>query len=283
MGILAESGCLEQRCLEQERDDLFQRCPKCGHAPDPADAAARASCPACGLIYAKYLAARNDSEKKIAVPSAEERSAPLEERPAAFDRLLEVPAGAGGIGFYARVAAYAFFLAWGWRLYACDIATAEINGSFMHNIILPIHEAGHVLFLFLGRFMAVAGGSILQVLLPLVLALAFVFGKGGCRRDNFAASLMLWWVSVAIIDLAPYIWDAFDPKLVLLDGRTDAESDGHDWQNILGDLGLIRRAHLIGAIAHQFGLVVMLAADAWGALLLYLQFQRRGATPDEDG
>jgi hypothetical protein len=166
---------------------------------------------------------------------------------------------------------------------AMDVGNAEIMGSFMHLIVLPIHEAGHLLFIPFGRFMSVLGGSLLQVLLPLVLMASFVFGFGGSRRDNFAASLMLWWAAVSIIDVAPYIWDAFDPKMMLLGGKTGAESDGHDWQKILGDLGLIKKAHLIAGIAHNLGLVMMLVAYAWGAVLLYLQFHRRDSDAIEDG
>lgn len=50
-----------------------------------------------------------------------------------------------------------------------------------------------------------------------------------------------------------------------------------------GALGPIKRAHMIGGIAHKLGLVVMLAAYAWGAALLYLQFRRRdGDAIEED-
>jgi hypothetical protein len=148
--------------------------------------------------------------------------------------------------------------------------------------VLPIHEAGHTLFIPFGRFMTVLGGSLFQVLLPLVLMTSFMFGFGGSRRDNFAASLMLWWAAVSIIDVAPYIWDAFDPKMMLLGRKTGAESDGHDWQNILGDVGLIKRPHLIAGIAYQLGLAMMLAAYAWGAALLYLQFHRRDSGAIEE-
>ena len=60
-------------------------------------------------------------------------------------------------------------------------------------------------------------------------------------------SFLVWWAAVSIIDVAPHVWDAFDPKVILLGGKIGAESNGHDWQNILGDLGLLKRAHLIGA------------------------------------
>ena len=260
---------------------MFQICPKCGYARKPGEIDAPERCPSCGLIFAKYLQAQ---QGKAARPSAslpasaaglaDEAAA---DRPALLDWLLYVPARVESLNFYARCIAYAFFFIWGWRLYAMDIGDADIMGSFMHAIVLPIHEAGHMLFIPFGRFMTVVGGSLFQVLLPLVLMAAFMFGFGGSRRDNFAASLMLWWAAVAIIDVAPYIWDAFDPKLMLLGGNTGVESDGHDWQNILGDLGLIKRAHLLAGIAHALGLVVMLTAYAWGAALLYFQFHRRNS------
>jgi hypothetical protein len=263
---------------------VFPKCPKCGHARAPDETASPERCPSCGLIFAKYLAAQSGAAARSPAPAAVPASAEDEGGPALLERLLYVPARVESIAFYGRCAAYLFFFAWGWQLYAKDIATGEINESFIHNIILPVHEAGHVLFMLFGRFMAVLGGSLFQVLLPLILMVSFVFGFGGSRRDNFAASLMLWWAAIAIIDVAPYIWDAFDPKMMLLGGKTGAESDGHDWQNILGDLGLIKRAHLIGGIAHKLGLVVMLAAYVWGAALLSRQYRQRDSRVlEEDG
>ncbi len=261
---------------------MFQKCPKCSTALGPGDVEARETCPACGLVFAKYLQAQQGNAASATVPASEPGGKPAADRSALLARLLYVPARVDSISFYGRCAAYLFFFVWGWRLYAMDVGDADIMGSYMHLIVLPIHEAGHILFIPLGRFMTVLGGSLLQVLLPLVLTAAFMFGFGGSRRDNFAASLMLWWAAVSIIDVAPYIWDAFDPKMMLLGGTTGAESDGHDWQNILGDLGLLKRAHLIAGIAHKLSLVVMLVAYAWGAALLYLQFHRRGGISIEE-
>ena len=265
---------------------MFERCPKCNAALAADDAQARERCPACGLVFAKYLQARAGIPVRTvhaagALPSPQLARA---QGPLWLDRLLLVPR-VGNLNFYGRCAAFALCFVWGWRIYAMDVGTGEMGASFMHLIVLPIHEAGHVLFIPLGRFMSVLGGSLMQVLLPLTLMASFVFGFGGSRRDNFAASLMLWWAAMAIIDSAPYIWDAYDPQMMLLDGKTGAESDGHDWQNILGDLGLIKRAHLIGTLAHKLGLIVMLFAHAWGAALLYLQFRNRGGDDglEEDG
>lgn len=263
---------------------MFQKCPKCNTALDSGDGGSRERCPSCGLIFAKYLQAQQDKAARAAVSSpaiAPDAEAAVD-RPALLARLMYVPARVDNMSYYGRCAAYLFFFVWGWRLYALDVGDADIMGSFMHAIVLPIHEAGHMLFMPFGRFMTVLGGTLAQVLLPLVLMASFIFGFGGSRRDNFAASLMLWWAAASIIDVAPYIWDAFDPKIMLLGGKTGAESDGHDWQNILGDLGLIKRAHLIAGIAHKLGLVVMLVAYAWGAALLYLQFRNRDSDAIEE-
>lgn len=262
---------------------MLQKCPKCNVVLDPGDAGGRERCPACGLVFAKYLQAQRSQPARATVPAPQPGAGPAPDRPALLAWLLYVPERVDRTSLYGRCAAYLFLFVWGWRLYALDIGAAEINASFMHLVVLPIHEAGHLLFMPFGRFMTTLGGSLLQVLLPLVLTASFVFGFGGSRRDNFAASLMLWWAAMSLIDLAPYIWDAFDPKMMLLGGQTGAESDGHDWQNLLGDLGLIKRAHLIAGIAHKLGLIVMLAACAWGAALLYLQFGRRGGGSVEQG
>ena len=261
---------------------MFDKCPKCNAALDRGDAEASVRCPACGLIFAKYLQAQQGRPARASVSAYGPGTEPAADRPALIDWLLYVPARVDSLNFYARCIAYAFFFVWGWRLYAMDVGDADIMNSFMHLIVLPIHEAGHMLFMPFGRFISVLGGSLLQVLLPLVLMASFMFGFGGSRRDNFAAALMLWWAAVSIIDVAPYIWDAFDPKMMLLGGKTGAESDGHDWQNILGDLGLIKRAHLLAGIAHALGLIVMLLAYAWGATLLYLQFRRRDSDALEE-
>ncbi len=74
--------------------------------------------------------------------------------------------------------------------------------------------------------------------------------------------------------MAIYMYDAFDPKIMLLDGRTGAESDGHDWQNIFGDLGLLRRARGIGLFWGFVGWLTMAVALAWAAIILWLQRER---------
>jgi hypothetical protein len=90
--------------------------------------------------------------------------------------------------------------------------------SFLHLPDLVFHEAGHLIFGVFGRFMSVLGGSLLQFLIPVVAAVAFVR-----QEEKFSAAVCAWWAGQNLVDLAPYIADARSLRLVLLGGRTGAE------------------------------------------------------------
>ena len=84
--------------------------------------------------------------------------------------------------------------------------------------------------------MTVLGGSLTQLLVPLVCAGAFLWQT----RDAFGAAIAVWWAGQNLIDLAPYINDARDLQLVLLGGRTGAEVEGHDREYLLNALRVLR-------------------------------------------
>jgi len=98
----------------------------------------------------------------------------------------------------------------------------------MHLINLVFHEAGHIVFAPFGSFMMSLGGSLLQVIVPLVCAWAFLFQQ----HDRFGASVCVWWAGESLLDLSPYIDDARSLQLMLLGGPA-AEVEGHDWKATL--------------------------------------------------
>ena len=169
--------------------------------------------------------------------------------------------------FYGRCIVLALLAIWSWLLFGYDYRDGEINSSFMHHILLPIHEAGHVLFRPFGEFMMVIGGSLFQIIFPLGISVAFIMKN----RDNFGAAIGLWWASVSLVDLSPYIYDALHPRLILLGGGTGAEDGPHDWIYLLIRMGQIDNAQHLGAFAHACGGLVMLAALAWATALLWWQ------------
>ena len=136
-------------------------------------------------------------------------------------------------------------------------------GSFLHLVDLPFHEAGHVVFAPLGGFMTVLGGSLLQLIIPIVCAVALA------RRDDwFGMAVCLWWAGENLIDLAPYIADARALQLPLLGGGTGAEVTGHDWEAILQTLGWLHLDRTLGMAAHVAGSVVMVGSLAFGVWAL---------------
>jgi len=131
-----------------------------------------------------------------------------------------------------------------------------VGASFLHLINLPFHEAGHILFMPFGAFMTSLGGSLMQILVPLVCAVSLAR-----RDDTFGACVCVWWAGQNLIDLGPYIADARALQIVLLGGFTGAEVEGHDWEAILTALGWLRFDRAIGRAAHWTGAVIM--ATSW--------------------
>ena len=68
------------------------------------------------------------------------------------------------------------------------------------------------------------------------------------NRDPFGLH-RLWLIGVSFLDIAPYAYDALEPKLMLLGGAPVKTADTID--SHASDLGLIKRAHGIGWLFHQ--------------------------------
>lgn len=171
--------------------------------------------------------------------------------------------------FAGRCVVFALILAAGIRL-MINLPSSEFAGhSFFHNISIPFHEAGHVLFGFFGDFMRTLGGSITQVMVPVVCLVAFMR-----KNDVFAASFALWWTGQNFIDMAPYINDARAQELMLIGGVTGQDVPGyHDWNNILGQLGLLKLDHAIAGLSHFFGSFLMVLSFLWCGMILYMQYK----------
>ena len=130
----------------------------------------------------------------------------------------------------------------------------------LSDIDLAIHEFGHMLFMpfgiqFLGNTMMILGGSLTQVAFPLVFFGYFMRKQDdGRRRDLFAAMVCLWWSGINLLSVAIYCADSRAGQLMLIDGSTGQESDGHDWNNLLTRWGLLE---------HDTGIARGMRAIAW--------------------
>lgn len=155
---------------------------------------------------------------------------------------------------WARVALVAGLAIWTIQFARTPLSDDAMD-SFLHLPDLVFHEAGHVIFSPFGRFMTVLGGSLMQLLVPVIAAIAFVR-----QDDRFSASICGWWAGQNLIDLAPYIADARALRLILLGGHTGAEVEGHDWEFILTRLGATHLDRQIGTAAYAIGLLIMIAS-----------------------
>jgi hypothetical protein len=176
--------------------------------------------------------------------------------------------------FAGRILAYGLLMFWGVKFIGTPMESNYVGEHFMHLINLPFHESGHLIFAPFGRFMTVLGGSLGQLLMPLICLGAFLF----YNNDAFGASVALWWFAESLMDLAPYINDARDLQLVLLGGVTGQEVEGHDWEYLLANLGWSQYDHTLAHAAYNLGIGAMVLAFLWGAILLYLQYRNLDRT-----
>lgn len=237
-------------------------CPKC-RTHRAADAI---ECTVCGIVFSKYRP--HQAGPRVAGPARSfERSQWLL---ILKQRLIDSDTTTDSLAFYGRAVVFLGLLWWGWTFIVTPLETNATGESFLHLINLPFHEAGHILFMPFGRFMTILGGSLGQVLMPIVCLVAFLVKT----RDPFGASVALWWTAESLMDMAPYINDARALDLVLLGGVTGKETDGHDWNNILAMLGCLEYDHRLAHLVYNVGILVMLASFAWGGLLVWKHARR---------
>ena len=243
----------------------YTRCPQCGHQPLPIKQALPAACPACGVILAKV---GQSVRRTASVPDADPDLRSDDTHWTAL--LTRIPARVDALSFWLRVAILAGLAIWGWQLIGMNYRNGEMGESFIHRPILVFHEAGHILFRPLGRWMMVLGGTLGQLLMPAILGGALLIKN----RDPFGASVGLWFFGVSVLDVAPYMYDALQPQLMLLSGTT-GEDGGHDWIYLFSSLGLLPKAQLIGGLVHKLGALVVMVSLGWGAWLLRRQYPQR--------
>jgi hypothetical protein len=90
---------------------------------------------------------------------------------------------------------------------------------------LVFHEAGHPLFGLLSRRLAVYGGTLMQLAIPLAVA-----GSFWSRRHTLGFAVGLAWACESLLNVATYMGDARALALPLV-GGLDPELY-HDWREI---------------------------------------------------
>jgi len=248
-------------------------CPRCGfEQPSTAE-----ECAGCGVVFSKLKA--SITTRPAAAPHRSPDPTPEEPRaPGLLGQLWaaawSAPDDVEPIELWGRAALWLGLLVLGLSYVTSPIVRSQMAPSFVHFLLgrvnLVFHEAGHLVFRMLGRFIATLGGSLMQVLVPFVCAGAFLLR----HRNTFAASAALWWAGQSLIDLAPYIQDARAQQMVLLGGVTGRDAPGyHDWNYLLGRLNLLSSDHSLARLTHLIGAFLIVLALLWGGRLLLQQYR----------
>jgi hypothetical protein len=139
------------------------------------------------------------------------------------------------------------------------IQEARGSGPFLmiDLVFIPIHEGGHLLFRFCGEFLAVAGGTLLQLGVPFVLATYFVF-----QRHVQGAAFCVFFFFEQFLPVATYMADARAQQLPLLTVG-DADFVIHDWNYLFGKLGMLQHDTQIAMAVRVLGWIGMLATTGW--------------------
>jgi hypothetical protein len=149
----------------------------------------------------------------------------------------------------AWLAFYFLFLAYAFRR----------SGDFLliDNVNLIVHEAGHLLFGWFGEALGIAGGTLLQLIVPLALGTSFAY-----RKHTAGAAFCYFFLFENFLYIATYMADAraLDLPLVSVGG---GESIDHDWAVMFGALGLLERDTQIAGFVRAIGWLGMLATMGW--------------------
>ena len=242
------------------------KCPKCNFEQSDRNT----ECLRCGIIFEKF-----HNRQKAAARHHRISGAPAAMASGFWDitknLIFHVNPEVNPLIFGGRAVFFLVILIWGLKFIFTPMESGYVFKSFWHLVNLPFHEAGHIFFRPFGRFMTSLGGSLTQILMPLICLGVFLIKT----RDTFAASFCLWWTGESFMDLAPYIDDARRLTLPLVGGNTGRTSPYgfHDWEFILKESGLIRYDHTLATMAFTIGCLLMGCAFIWGAYILLQQYR----------
>lgn len=156
-------------------------------------------------------------------------------------------------------------------------ADGEFRGIYA-GINLAIHEAGHLFLSWFGSsLLMVAGGSLFEVGIPILIALYF------WRHGDVAGTLVaVFWVGTALLSIAPYMADARTQALPLV--SVGAGTPEHDWYRLLQAAGLLEQDRALARMTRFFGLVVVWCAVAGliASLARMRRLNERTATDHRD-
>lgn len=122
---------------------------------------------------------------------------------------------------------------------------------------LIIHEGGHFFFSWFGNTIMILGGTLGELLVPLLCAIYFFF-----QRETTGFTFSIFWFFENFPYIGTYMADARTAALPLVG------SEESDWTLLFTQWGLLAQDQRIGATVRILGYLGMLATIAWLSLRL---------------
>jgi hypothetical protein len=144
---------------------------------------------------------------------------------------------------------YALFL-----IYALTNTTGFLLPDYAN---LMIHEAGHFFFSWFGNTIMILGGTLGELLVPLLCAVYFFW-----QRETTGFAFCSFWFFENFPYIGTYMADARTAALPLVG------SEESDWTILFGQWGLLPQDQKIGGFMRTLGWLGMLATMAWLAYRL---------------
>ncbi len=121
--------------------------------------------------------------------------------------------------------------------------------TFVDNFDLIIHEAGHLLLSFMGETICFLGGTLMQIIVPVLL---IIF----CAHNSFQKSLQFSLVLLGqnLINISVYIGDARAEKLHLFGPKGAI----HDWHFLLTKYNLLEMDNDLSMVVIMCAVVVFM-------------------------
>ena len=132
------------------------------------------------------------------------------------------------------------------------LTSAEGWIPILDSLNLVFHEAGHPLFSPFGETLHILGGTLMQLLVP-----ALVAGSCWYKRQAVGAALAGAWFFQNGFNIARYIADARAQVLPLVGGGE------HDWAALLGKWDVLHKDLAYAATLRHLAWIGILASCAW--------------------
>ena len=162
-----------------------------------------------------------------------------------------------------RIAGIAWLVAY--LLFFLYAALDRSGFLFLDYANLIIHEGGHFFFSWFGYIIMILGGTLGELLVPLLCAVYF-----GWKRETTAVAFCSFWFFENFLYIGVYMADARVQALPLVG------SGDHDWDILFTHWGVLIHDQQIGHSMRLLGWLGMLATLFWLAFRTF-----RGSEPEK--